>query len=823
MKVKKVAVTSLSLAGSLLIFQATFLAAEEPVPAVLRVVVSHETMETRIGYPAIIAPGDGFPSMEITSNHHSEGVLTGVVVRRSNGAIVARFAPQKLLTDSTVNVEFTGTPEPGRYSIPVWFEVDGETVFRDRFHFSVFDPETLPGNYSRIVHPGADGRLVYVPDYRGNRIPDFSHAGYMGGGVALPNAPVRVSLRPEPGDNRERIQAAIDQVSAMTPDADGIRGAVLLRQGVYEIRGDLRIATSGVVLRGEGAGGDPATLWSDPEEWMNPDQGRTLDDFKNHLAGRNATVLIRPGRATRNLILIQGGGITSDTENAVEIIDNYVPVGTVSFSVEDSGRFQVGDKIMVRRRGNPTWITEIGMDRIPGKGKWGGSQFFEYDFERKITNITGNLISIDSPIVFAIEKRWGGGSVFKYEYSARITQAGVEGMRLLLHDKLRNGRLSHMRGTAVHFNNARDVWARDVVAEHFYDRVFVIGDGKNITVRDSSVLMASNGYFSGYVPRYGFFPRGNASHVLVQNCDALHNRHAYVICAWVKGPNVFHNNVHHAGITWSEPHHRWSCGALFDNVHDDVGLMNRLSAGSGHGWSAANCVAWNTRGELVVQQPPTAQNWAIGHVGRQGAGRNHAWNREQFGYSDGFWELHRVTDRISLDPERVAGIESVVEASSYDWGRGPESTLDDSPDKYWLVQGTGEWIQYDLGRQGTIKALNISFPQFGGRLMDRVYSFDIQTSNDRKEWKTVYADAKGPAKGPEVFHRYKLTEAPARYVRIVAKGSNLSRDGSPGSVAFHMQRIRFEPRPAWDAKEVRTLGVKPASLFLRQLQDRLSR
>lgn len=43
---------------------------------------------------------------------------------------------------------------------------------------------------TRVVR-GADGRLEYPADAAGNRIPDFSHAGYRGGGVPLPPYPRR--------------------------------------------------------------------------------------------------------------------------------------------------------------------------------------------------------------------------------------------------------------------------------------------------------------------------------------------------------------------------------------------------------------------------------------------------------------------------------------------------------------------------------------------------------------------------------------------------------------------------------------------------------
>ncbi|MCX7015450.1 MAG: hypothetical protein NTW86_23335 [Candidatus Sumerlaeota bacterium] len=61
-------------------------------------------------------------------------------------------------------------------------------------------------------------------------------------------------------------------------------------------------------------------------------------------------------------------------------------------------------------------------------------------------------------------------------------------------------------------------------------------------------------------------------------------------------------------------------------------------------------MAWNTEGSLVVQQPPTAQNYAIGHVGKKDRGSfpraGESWAKEHPGellpinYSqkDGHWK-----------------------------------------------------------------------------------------------------------------------------------------------------------------------------------------
>src|SRR5262249_46291350 len=74
----------------------------------------------------------------------------------------------------------------------------------------------------RFVYAGADGRLVYDADARGDRIPDFSHAGY-GGGAAIPDVPVRVTVPPASGDSGARIQAAIDYVAGLQADEKGFR------------------------------------------------------------------------------------------------------------------------------------------------------------------------------------------------------------------------------------------------------------------------------------------------------------------------------------------------------------------------------------------------------------------------------------------------------------------------------------------------------------------------------------------------------------------------------------------------------------------------
>jgi len=88
------------------------------------------------------------------------------------------------------------------------------------------------------------GQLIYATAENGDRVPDFSTAGYMGGGVDIPNAPVRVVVPRADGDNTAHIQAALDHVASLQPDDKGIRGAVLLQKGRYDVSGQLKITAS---------------------------------------------------------------------------------------------------------------------------------------------------------------------------------------------------------------------------------------------------------------------------------------------------------------------------------------------------------------------------------------------------------------------------------------------------------------------------------------------------------------------------------------------------------------------------------------------------
>lgn len=460
---------------------------------------------------------------------------------------------------------------------------------------------TLVAATSTWVWTDATGRLQYRADERGNTIPDFSRAGYGGGGVRLPDVPVVVRLAPQPeGDDGARIQAAIDAVAQRPVDARGFRGAVLLERGTFRVAESLAIREGGIVLRGEGP--DPS---------------------------RGGTTLIATGKKKRTLIevgLVRGPGRREIEGTRRQITDAYVPWSARSFAVESAAGYQVGDRIVVHRPSTAAWIRAIGMDRIkprpganPAETKQWKAGDYDLHFERTIVEIVGDRIVLDAPVMNALDAQFGGGAIYRYTYP-RLVEAGVEALRLVSeYERGRETSDEEHAWTGIDLGAVENAWVRDVTFVHFSHAVDADRGALFVTLQDLahldpvSLITGSRRYSFALNGQYG----------LAQRCFARGARHTFVNGSRALGPNVFLDGQAVQSHADSGPHHRWSVGTLYDNISDDnqLHVQDRQYAGSGHGWAGAQQVLWNcTSKSLIVQAPPTAQNWAIGCVGAFGRG-----------------------------------------------------------------------------------------------------------------------------------------------------------------------------------------------------------
>ncbi len=423
-----------------------------------------------------------------------------------------------------------------------------------------------------------------------NMLPDFSHAGYGGGGVALPSyasVAVQQTLSPQAGDNRAAIQAAIDAVAALPADGRGIRGAVLLLAGEYQVSGPIEITTGGVVLRGEGQGANGTVLTATTTTPQS-----TLIVVRGQGSGRRPTAAANPAQT--------------------DITQSFVPVGTVSVDVADASGFASGDPIAIVRTPNDTWLGASGVNMAQYGWDTGS---YALAIERTVTGVSGNTITFDAPVTDAIETQFGGGYVYRTDTTARLQQVGVENLRLQTLDYADVTR-EDRAFFAIAFAEVENSWVRDVTSR-FFSQAFNFYDGARFnTMQDVAFIDPDFEVVGGQHYAFDFKDAGQN---FFQRCYSREGRHSFTSGSRATGPNVFLDCLAENSTNDSGPHHRWATGTLFDNVKDSLlRVQNRTTSGSGHGWAGAQQLLWNSElDEYVLQTPPFAMNWAVGIVGNR--------------------------------------------------------------------------------------------------------------------------------------------------------------------------------------------------------------
>jgi hypothetical protein len=456
---------------------------------------------------------------------------------------------------------------------------------------------------AKLIFPGEDGKLVYVKHANtaesnaDNLIIDFSNCGYMGGGISIPDVPVKIIVYPQLGDDRKRIQDAISYVSSLDVDENGFRGAVLLKAGTYEVdegltaNGDaLKINTSGVVLRGEGQGSEGTIL-------------------RTTLESKHPIIATRPANPSVSTLM------------TTRISDSYVGSGTKGFHVENASGLNAGDIIHVRFTPNQTWLDEIYANNYMSDGDldWDIGTY-TINYERKITSVDGDSISIHSPIILPMQSKFGGGEVRKISRSKeRISQVGVENLRLVgtgITSTCAADNPNRLK-TAVHFDYTENSWIRGITVLHTSNSLFKTWNSHYITIEDCASIIPLGPKRAGY--RYTFYFDAASSHNLCQRTYTDDGRHDYVLGPRIPGPNVFLDGFSARGGTQG-PHQRWATGTLFDNLKlgSLIALEHRGSSGSGHSWAGIQSTIWNTESPSVICDAPSGHmNYAIGNTGNE--------------------------------------------------------------------------------------------------------------------------------------------------------------------------------------------------------------
>jgi len=471
---------------------------------------------------------------------------------------------------------------------------------------------------SSLVYYSGDSSLIYKTDVEGNRIPDFSYAGYKSGGVDIPSISIVKTISSISGDNTAHIQVAINEVAAMQTDANGFRGALLLKAGIYQVNGTIKLNQSGIILRGEGDGSDPLT---------------------------NTIILGKGNSPNQRTILVAGYGGTSKWSEQVsgtktDITSDTVYVSSKSIQVADASKYNVGDNIIIYHPCTDGWLKAVDYG-----GTHSNDSGAEPDvdvpwkvnawpivFNRFITAINGNTISIDAPVFNTLIKNQSQSYIYKYARTNLRTNIGIENLRIDI--ETLGGEDENHAWQAIDLYQIEDSWIKNCTMLHFGQSAVRCNTATRITVQDCNALDPVS-IVTGE-RRYNFNVYTASQQILFYKCHATNGRHHFVSngTTWTSGC-VFLDCTSQGSWTSSEGHRSWSMGLLYDNLVEQdgpragenprlLGLYNRGNYGTSHGWAIAHSVAWNcdvANGDLIVQKPPTAQNYAIGCKGKRITGQ----------------------------------------------------------------------------------------------------------------------------------------------------------------------------------------------------------
>lgn len=433
--------------------------------------------------------------------------------------------------------------------------------------------------HSKWVYINPQNKLEYNKTEKGDRIMDYSFAGYMGGGVNIPSPAVNITLSAIEGDNSSHIQQAIEQLAAAEP-VNGFRGVILLKPGKYNCDRPINIKASGIVLRGSGSAEDGGTVLQ--------------------LTGKPHAALI-----------IRGDVKVTTIGKATHIADSYVPVGSFRFTVADASGWRVGDQVRISKPVSDAWVKFMGMDTLVRDGKKQVWITGDIPSDRIIRQIEKNTITVDVPLNDAYDPTFGEITVQKIEISGQLSQIGIENFRIVCAPQAVTINDPHYR--AFTMDGLRDGWARNIEVVNTVNSISI--NAKRITIDHVNIFHE--------VPTIGSAKpadlNGSGPQILFNKCNITGDNVFFLATgAKVSGPVVLLNCVF-KGNGWIQPHQRWATGLLVDNCEvpdGGIDFMNRGSMGSGHGWSIGWAVAWNAKAKSYLnQQPPGSANWVIGSTG----------------------------------------------------------------------------------------------------------------------------------------------------------------------------------------------------------------
>ena len=263
------------------------------------------------------------------------------------------------------------------------------------------------------------------------------------------------------------------------------------------------------------------------------------------------------------------------------------------------------------------WIKYMGMDGLERADRdehWIGAKALTV--RRRVAAVSGNAVTFEIALMDSYDSQFLTTEHFTVQpvtVSGQVKEAGVEDLRIVAPAATVDFHDAHT--IAMEIAAAADSWVRNVAMIDTTEGVRIDLNSERITL--TRVDLEQSTTVTSAARPFDFAING--TQVLVDRATGTGDKVTYFATEpRQQGPVVILNSTFH-GDGNLEPHQRWSTGLLVDNcaVPDGgIHLINRGTAGSGHGWTMGWGVVWNSMaGDFVIQQAPGTITWAMGNRG----------------------------------------------------------------------------------------------------------------------------------------------------------------------------------------------------------------
>jgi hypothetical protein len=239
---------------------------------------------------------------------------------------------------------------------------------------------------------------------------------------------------------------------------------------------------------------------------------------------------------------------------------------------------------------------------------------------RKIASISDHTISLDIPLTDSLDKAYMSPRLVAYEGPLSSSEIGLESLSITLSPTC-SGKIitdKSCKGSAVSILPwTVNSYARSVTVTGFNGAINIAPNSSQITLQSITVERdgaTDNG--AGYAADISML----GSQILIVDSSTKGPADAksfpIVTQGLTAGPNAVVRHHAQQPAMQIQPHAHWAHGLLIDNSTATTTLIDRATAGSGHGWAINGGVAWNIAGDYQIQSPPTGVNWGIGLRGK---------------------------------------------------------------------------------------------------------------------------------------------------------------------------------------------------------------